>query len=320
MSQRTKSRQKRRSTTRARGNPAKRTSGAHRHAGVTAWIFGARPQTLPLAVSPVAIGSGAAVVASGGQHPGRALLCLIVAVCLQIGANYSNDYSDGIRGTDTHRVGPLRLTASGSANPRTVLTVAMAFFGVAGLAGLALIILSGQWWLLVVGVAAILAAYYYAGGRRPYGYFALGEVAVFLFFGLVATIGSTYVQAGRTNDESVLGGIALGLIASAVLMVNNMRDSETDRAAGKRTLSTLVGPGFSKVLFCVFMLVPFGISTLFSIAYSFATFALFGLLIAVPACLIAVTATSARELALVSRLAVGTSIFYALVLGAAFAF
>jgi len=320
VSKSTKSRQKRKPTVRGRGNPAKRTTVTRHRAGAVEWISGARLHTLPLAIAPVLIGSGAAVVGSGGLHPVRALLCMIVAVCLQIGANFSNDYSDGVRGTDDFRVGPLRLTASGSVKPRTVLTVGFAFFGVAALAGFVLIVLSGQWWLLAVGFGAILAAYFYAGGRWPYGYFGLGEVAVFIFFGLVATVGSTYVQAGITNDESWLGGTAAGCIACAVLMVNNIRDRVTDRAAGKRTLATLVGPVVAKALFCVLLLLPFGISAFLSLVYPFATFAMFGLLIALPACLITITAKSAQELALASKLASSTGLFYAVILGAAFAF
>jgi 1,4-dihydroxy-2-naphthoate octaprenyltransferase len=165
-------------------------------ATVSQWIEGARPRTLPAAVSPVLAGSGAAWWA-GGFHPGRALLALAVSLALQVGVNYANDYSDGIRGTDAARVGPLRLVGSGAARPEHVKAAAFGAFGVAAVAGLALVVLTGYWWLLALGAAAILAAWFYTGGTRPYGYAGLGEVFVFVFFGLVPVIGTAYVQLGR---------------------------------------------------------------------------------------------------------------------------
>ncbi len=222
-------------------------------------MAGARLRTLPLAIAPVALGTGAGVVAiaDGPWHPARALLALVVALALQIGVNYANDYSDGVRGTDDHRVGPARLTGSGAAKPKHVLAVSLSFFALAALAGLALVVVTRQWWLLAVGAVAIVAAWFYTGGKHPYGYYGLGELFVFVFFGLVATAGSAYVQALTVNLEAWLGGVGAGLIACAVLMANNLRDVAQDKVAGKRTLAVLVGPLAGRILFVVFMLVPF---------------------------------------------------------------
>ncbi len=285
------------------------------------WIAAARPLTLPLAVAPVAIGTGAAWVVPGGDwHWVRALLCLAVAVALQIGVNFANDYSDGVRGTDRHRVGPARLTASGAAKPRAVLTVALVFFAIAAVAGLALVIRTQQWWLLAVGAVAILAAYFYTGGKRPYGYYGLGEVFVFLFFGLVATAGTTYVQAGIVNIESWLGGVAAGLLACAALLINNIRDREQDELAGKRTLTVLIGDKASRILFTALMLVPFGILVFYVTFYENAYLAYFALLAAAPAALIALMGQRPADLVVALRLVGVTSLVYGLVLGWAIAF
>jgi 1,4-dihydroxy-2-naphthoate polyprenyltransferase len=170
-----------------------------------------------------------------------ALLALGVALALQVGVNFANDYSDGVRGTDLDRVGPMRLTASGAAAPGAVKTAAFAAFGVAGVLGLALCAVSGHWWLLAVGAVCVAAAWYYTGGKTPYGYRGMGEVAVFVFFGLVAVLGTTYTQADRITWPAVLGAIGVGLIACALLMVNNLRDIPTDVLAGKRTLAVRLG-------------------------------------------------------------------------------
>jgi 1,4-dihydroxy-2-naphthoate octaprenyltransferase len=274
-----------------------------------------------LAIAPVAIGTGAAIVASepGVYHPVRAVLALLVALFLQIGVNYANDYSDGIRGTDAFRIGPARLTGSGAAQPKTVLKVALAFFALAAIAGLILVILSQLWWLLVVGAVAIVAAWFYTGGKKPYGYFGLGEVFVFIFFGPVATLGTTLVQAGTINVESVIGGIGIGLIACAVLMVNNLRDLTPDKAAGKRTLSVLIGDRASRIVFCVLLLLPFVGVAFFTLFYPLAFFTFFCLLLALPACLITVTAKTPQELILALKLTSFTGLGYGLLLGAAFA-
>ncbi|MBC7443218.1 MAG: 1,4-dihydroxy-2-naphthoate polyprenyltransferase [Ramlibacter sp.] len=307
------------------GNPARKNAvGARGRSGpATAadWVSGARLRTLPLAIAPVALGTGAAIVASGPGvfHPVRAVLALVVALCLQIGVNYANDYSDGIRGTDANRIGPARLTGGGAATPRSVLTVALAFFGLAALAGLTLVVLTGQWWLLLVGAAAILAAWFYTGGRRPYGYFGLGEVFVFVFFGLVATTGTTFVQAGTVNTESWLSGVAIGLIAMAVLMVNNLRDLAPDKASGKRTLAVLIGNRAARIAFCVFLLVPFAIAGFFMLFYPLAGFTFFVLLLALPAAVITVTAKTSAELILVLKLTSFSALAYGVLLGLAFA-
>ncbi|TFB67721.1 1,4-dihydroxy-2-naphthoate polyprenyltransferase [Cryobacterium sp. Hz9] len=286
------------------------------------WVSGARLRTLPLAIAPVLLGTGAAIVASGPgvYHPVRALLALAAALFLQVGVNYANDYSDGIRGTDAFRVGPARLTGGGVANPRTVLRVALVFFGLATVAGLTLVVLTQYWWLLLVGVLALAAAWFYTGGKKPYGYLGLGEVFVFVFFGLVATAGTTYVQVGEFTAESVLGGVAIGLISCAVLMVNNLRDIVPDKAAGKRTLAVRIGSTASRVVFCVFLLLPFVIAGAFSLVYPLAIFTFFVLLLALPACLITITATSAKELILALKLTSLAALAYGLLLGIAFAF
>ncbi len=286
------------------------------------WVSGARLRTLPLAIAPVLLGTGAAIVASepGVYHPVRALLALAVALFLQIGVNYANDYSDGIRGTDAFRVGPARLTGGGVANPKTVLRVALIFFALAVVAGLTLVVLTQFWWLLIVGVVAVTAAWFYTGGKKPYGYLGLGELFVFVFFGLVATAGTTYVQVGAFTTESVLGGVAIGLIACAVLMVNNLRDIVPDKAAGKRTLAVRMGSRASRVAFCVFLLAPFVIAGFFSVFYPLAIFTFFVLLLALPACIITITASTAKELILALKLSSIAALAYGVLLGVAFAF
>jgi 1,4-dihydroxy-2-naphthoate octaprenyltransferase len=286
------------------------------------WIAGARLRTLPLAIAPVLIGVGAASVADGPGvwHPVRSVLCLAVALLLQIGVNYANDYSDGIRGTDAYRVGPSRLTGSGKARPRTVLAVALAFFALAAIAGLALVLLTQLWWVLLVGAAAIAAAWFYTGGKRPYGYYGLGEVFVFVFFGIVATAGTTYLLSGVVNQEAWYGAVAAGLIACAVLMVNNIRDIQADRAAGKRTLAVLIGPTASRVVFCILLLVPFAILAILALFYSIAWLGFFALLLAVPACIITITAKTSKELILALQLTSFTGLAFAIALGSAFVF
>lgn len=204
------------------------------------WFEGARLRTLPAAVAPVLVGTGAAAQVDGA-HVGRALLAAGVALALQVGVNFANDYSDGVRGTDANRVGPMRLTASGAAAPGQVKRAAFVSFGIAALLGLALVALCGQWWLLAVGAAAIAAAWFYTGGRHPYGYLGLGEAGVFVFFGLVAVLGTTYTQALTVTWPAALGATGVGLLACALLMVNNIRDVPGDAVAGKRTLPVRFG-------------------------------------------------------------------------------
>ena len=220
------------------------------------WVQGARPRTLPNAVSPVLVGVGAAA-ALGDVSWLRAVLALTVSLALIIGVNYANDYSDGVRGTDTDRVGPMRLVGSGVAAPTAVRTAAFACFGVAVVAGLALVALSGRWWLVVLGAACIVAAWFYTGGRRPYGYAGLGELAVFVFFGPVAVLGTQYVLTGRLSGAGVAAAAAVGALSAAVLVSNNLRDIRTDTAAGKRTLAVQLGDRRTRVLYAALSAVPF---------------------------------------------------------------
>lgn len=288
-----------------------------RKATAADWISGARIRTLPLAFAPVAIGSGAAALTDQFNAP-FALLCLVVALALQIGVNYSNDYSDGIRGTDDFRVGPARLTGSGAASPKKVLAVALSFFALSAVAGVVIVFLTGAWWMLAIGAVAIVAAWFYTGGRRPYGYAGLGEVMVFIFFGLVATLGTTYVQTGTFSQESLFGGVGIGLISCAVLVVNNIRDIATDTQAGKKTLAVRMGRTPSAVLFCILMLIPFGIVIYVGLFYTAALLTLFALLAALPACLITVMGKTPQEYILALKLSSLTGLLYGL--GLAFAF
>jgi 1,4-dihydroxy-2-naphthoate polyprenyltransferase len=289
------------------------------------WIGAARLQTLPLAIAPVALGTAAAYVLTHrpedeGWHWLRALLCLTVALALQIGVNFANDYSDGVRGTDKHRVGPKRLTASGAVKPRTVLVVALVFFGLAAAAGLVIVVRTEQWWLIAVGAVAIVAAWFYTGGKRPYGYAGLGEVFVFLFFGLVATAGTTFALAGTVTIESWVSGTAIGLIACAVLMVNNIRDREQDELAGKRTLAVKLGDLPSRIVYGVLVLIPFGILAFFVLFYTNAYLVYFALLAAIPAVGITLSAKTPGELVVALRLTTLTALLYGLGLGWAIAF
>src|SRR4051812_23109246 len=219
------------------------------------WLEGARPRTLPAAIAPVAAGTGAAAYASG-VVAWKAALALLVALALQVGVNYANDYSDGVRGTDADRVGPVRLVGSGAARPEAVRNAALASFGLGGLAGLVLA-LTTAWWLLLVGVACVLAAWFYTGGRRPYGYRGLGEVSVFVFFGLVATVGTTFVQVEDITWVSALAGVGCGALACAILVANNLRDLETDRVADKHTLAVRLGDERTRWLYVTLLLVAF---------------------------------------------------------------
>ena len=206
------------------------------------WITGARPRTLPAAVVPVAVGAAAAVGvdAADGIVWWRVGAALVVSLSLQIGVNFANDYSDGVRGTDDVRVGPVRLVASGLATAHAVKRAAMLSFGVAAIAGLA-VALDTSLWLLAVGVAAIAAGWFYTGGPKPYGYLGLGEVFVFVFFGLAATVGTTYAAVETITALSVVMGCAVGSLACALLVINNLRDIPTDRDVGKRTLAVRLG-------------------------------------------------------------------------------
>jgi 1,4-dihydroxy-2-naphthoate octaprenyltransferase len=304
------------------GKPGGRppTAPKIKKAGPGDWIAGARLRTLPLSIAPVILGTAAAHTAIAPWAWWRIALALAVAVCLQIGVNYANDYSDGVRGTDKYRLGPSRLTGSGAAKPRTVLTVAIVFFALAAIAGTILVIHIGQYWLLAVGAVCIIAAFFYTGGKRPYGYVGLGELFVFVFFGLVATAGTTYVQLGSVNFESWISGVAIGLIACAVLMVNNIRDREQDKMAGKRTLAVLIGGRASRIVFAVMLLLPFVILIYFVLLYSNAPYTYFALFLALPATLITLTAKTPQELVLALQLTSLTALLYAVGVGWALAF
>ncbi|WP_347346813.1 1,4-dihydroxy-2-naphthoate polyprenyltransferase, partial [Microbacterium sp.] len=240
-----------------------------------------------------------------------ALLCLAVSVSLQIGVNFANDYSDGIRGTDDHRVGPARLTASRRVAPRTVLTVALVFFALSGLAGVAIVVRTQHWWMLAVGAACIVAAWFYTGGKRPYGYHGLGEVFVFVFFGLVATVGTTFVQVGVVPDEAWLTGAAAGLLACAVLLANNLRDIDQDRLVGKRTLTVRIGKRATQVLFTLFVLAPFVLLGLLAFLYPIAWIGLLAILPALAATVIVWSYREPRELVVALALTSLTSLAYA---------
>jgi len=229
---------------------------------MNAWIAGARPRTLPAAVVPVLVGTAAAAGMNGGVDVLKGLIiwrfiaALVVSLALQIGVNYANDYSYGIRGTDDERVGPMRLTGSGTKTPGAVKRAAFLSFGVAAVCGMGLAIAT-SWWLIAVGVAAIAAAWFYTGGPRPYGYAGMGELFVFLFFGVVATTGSAFVQIERITPLTLLVSIPVGLLATALLVVNNLRDIPGDTVAGKRTLAVRLGDARTRVLYVVLMVAPF---------------------------------------------------------------
>jgi 1,4-dihydroxy-2-naphthoate octaprenyltransferase len=222
------------------------------------WWLALRPATLAAAVAPVLAGTAVAVH-EGGVRPLAGLAALVVALALQVGVNLANDYSDFVRGADTpQRIGPLRASASGIVAPRHVKLAAIAAFAVAGVIGLALS-LATDWRLIFVGAACILAAWLYTGGPRPYGYLGLGELFVFIFFGLVATVGTVYVQELRVTPLALLAGCGIGFLATAILVLNNLRDIETDAAAGKRTLATRIGRGPTLMLLLVLVCAAFAV-------------------------------------------------------------
>jgi 1,4-dihydroxy-2-naphthoate octaprenyltransferase len=217
------------------------------------WVVGARLRTLPAAVAPVLVGTAVAGGA-GSVWVWRAAAAMVVALALQVGVNYANDYQDGVRGTDSDRVGPVRLVATGLASAVAVKRAAIASMTLAAVAGLALAI-AVQPWLIAVGGACVLAAWGYTGGPRPYGYVGLGEVFVFLFFGVVAVTGSAYVQEGHVSALALSASVPIGLLATALLVVNNLRDRTGDTAAGKRTLAVRLGEGRTRSLYATLIVV-----------------------------------------------------------------
>ncbi|MGY1782325.1 1,4-dihydroxy-2-naphthoate polyprenyltransferase [Geodermatophilus sp. SYSU D01036] len=244
------------------------------------WVAGARPRTLPAALAPVLVGTGAAAALDGFRLV-PALLALLVALALQVAVNYANDYSDGRRGTDAVRVGPMRLVGSGAASPRAVLTAALLSFVVAGVAGLALAALS-SWWLVAVGAVCIAAAWTYTGGPLPYGYRALGEVFVFVFFGLVAVAGTTFVQTGRVEGLALAAAVPIGLLSVALLVVNNLRDVEGDARVGKRTLAVLLGDRATRRSYVGLLAVAFAVVVAIGVGRPWALLALAAAPLAVP--------------------------------------
>lgn len=229
------------------------------------WIAGARPRTLPAAVVPVAVGTACAVGESGGIVWWRVAAALVVSLALQIGTNYANDYSDGVKGTDDVRVGPVRLVASGLKPPGAVKRAAVAAFGVAAVAGGALALVVGPE-LFVVGAAAIAAGWFYTGGPKPYGYYGFGELFVFVFFGVVATAGTTYVLTERVTGLALAASVPVGCLACGLLVINNLRDIPTDRVVGKKTLAVRIGDARTRWLYVGLLVVAVGTSTALGLA------------------------------------------------------
>jgi 1,4-dihydroxy-2-naphthoate octaprenyltransferase len=230
---------------------------------------------------PVAVGTGVAVEADGAVW-WKALLALIVSLAMQVGVNYANDYSDGVRGTDDVRVGPLRLVGSKVAAPQQVKLAAFVSFGVGGAAGLVLAATT-SWWLLAVGVAAVAAAWGYTGGAHPYGYRALGELSVFVFFGLVAVIGTAYAQTEDINGLAVAAAVPVGMLACALLVVNNLRDAPADAGVGKKTLAVVLGDARTRLLYIVLLYGPLLIALGLAVAHPWTAIAVAALPVAIPA-------------------------------------
>ncbi len=258
------------------------------------WITGARVRTLPLAVAPVILGSASADLVDRFD-PVLAILALAVALFLQVGVNYANDYSDGVRGTDANRVGPLRLTGSGTVRPQAVRRAAAITFSLAALAGLPIVLITGEWWLLAVGGASIAAAWYYTGGRYPYGYAGLGEISVFVFFGLIATVGTAYIQILAIDPMAVLLGINFGFYATAVLLVNNIRDVATDQVSDKKTLSVRIGIRASKWLFGALLVLPVIFNIFLAALYPATILGLVNLILVFPAFMAGVKGKTAAD-------------------------
>jgi 1,4-dihydroxy-2-naphthoate octaprenyltransferase len=245
------------------------------------WVEGARPRTLPNAIAPVIAGTGAAAWLHAACW-WKALLALLVAVAMIVGVNYANDYSDGIRGTDDVRAGPLRLVGSRLAAPRAVLTAAVVSLAVAAVAGLVLAWFSAPW-LIAVGAVCIAGAWLYTGGSKPYGYLGLGEIAVFVFFGLVAVLGTQYTQALRVDWVGLSIAVAMGSLSSAVLVANNLRDIPTDKESGKITLAVRLGDARTRLLYQALLIVAFILTLVLMLATPWCAVGLVALPLAVRA-------------------------------------
>ena len=243
------------------------------------WVAGARPRTLPAAISPVLAGTAVAGYDDGAVGR-KALLALVVRLALQVGVNYANDYSDGIRGTDAERVGPMRLVGSGRATPAAVKRAAFIAFGVAAAAGLVLAATTA-WWLVAVGIVCVAAAWFYTGGSNPYGYLGLGEVMVFVFFGLVAVTGTAYVQTETWRLPALYAAVGIGAIACAILVANNLRDIPSDRVSGKLTLAVRLGDDRTRGFYV--LLLGLAAVALVGVALTTSWWALLALAYAVPA-------------------------------------
>jgi 1,4-dihydroxy-2-naphthoate octaprenyltransferase len=281
------------------------------------WVAGARPRTLPAAVAPVAVGTGVAAHADSAVW-WKALLALLVSLAMQVGVNYANDYSDGVRGTDDDRVGPLRLVGSKVARPKQVKAAAFGAFGVGGLAGSALAATS-SWWLLAVGPAAIAAAWGYTGGKNPYGYRALGELSVFVFFGLVAVMGTAYAQTEELTGLAVTASVPVGLLACALLVVNNLRDAPKDALVGKRTLAVVLGDRRTRLLYSGLLLVPFAVAVALVVVTPWTLLALAALPLALPAVRTVLAGATGRSLIPVLQRTGRAQLVYGLLLALALA-
>lgn len=287
--------------------------------GAAVWVQGARVRTLPLALAPVILGAGSAHWA-GEFDVVLFVLCLGVAIALQVGVNYANDYSDGIRGTDSNRVGPARLTGSGRVAPGLVKRAAFVSFSVSMVLGLALAVVSQVWLLLIPGALAVVAAWFYTGGRRPYGYQGLGEVVVFVFFGWVATVGTAWAMVGSIPFETWLTGAGAGFFASAVLLVNNIRDRESDAEASKKTLAVRLGDRASRVLLLLLLLMPYVVVAMLSFVFLWAPLVLITGVLTLVVCVIVLTGRTSRELVTALGLISVNAVLYALGLAGAIAF
>jgi 1,4-dihydroxy-2-naphthoate octaprenyltransferase len=245
------------------------------------WIQGARPKTLPAAIAPVVVGAACAQLESSTQNNWlNAVFALAVSLALQVAVNYANDYSDGIRGTDKNRVGPLRLVGSGAKKPADVKKATFLAFGVAAVFGFVLAATT-TWWLLLVGVFCFLAGWFYTGGKHPYGYLGFGEVFVFIFFGVVATMGTTFVINEQLTLVSFLASVVVGCLACALLAVNNLRDIAGDQISNKKTLAVRIGEsGARKFYISLFIVAGFAV-ILIALSYSAALIAMLGLAVAV---------------------------------------